>query len=40
MRAKYQIYEIEDLDPRPEVEWLDHSYLPFQTLNTHLLGQA
>jgi hypothetical protein len=39
MRAKYQIREIEDLDPRLEVEWLDHSYMPFQHPTTSL-GQA
>jgi hypothetical protein len=31
MRAKYQICEIEDLDPKTSSEWWDHSYIPFQT---------
>jgi hypothetical protein len=37
MRAKYPIGEIEDLDPRLEVEWVDHSYIPFQ-LSTKSFG--
>jgi hypothetical protein len=34
MRAKYQIREIEDPDPRLEVEWVDHSYIPSQLSTT------
>jgi hypothetical protein len=39
MRAKYQICEIKDLNPRLEVEWLDHSYIPFQ-LSTTSIGPS
>jgi hypothetical protein len=33
MGAKYQIWEIEDLDPRLEVEWLGSLLYTFSTLN-------
>ena len=36
MRAKYQICEIEDLDPKTCSEWLDHSYIPFQHSTTSI----
>jgi hypothetical protein len=36
---KISICEIEDLGPRLEVEWLDHSYIPLQ-LSTTSFGSS